>query len=105
MNDLAAFFPEGYTILLFIKLILGAAAAFIAVMAWRKTREPYMIMFILGILASYVTVLHQLLRYFGFVSEKDIILDGIAISIFISENIPIILFIASLCLFLKSKKI
>ena len=62
MNDLAAFFPEGYTILLFIKLILGAAAAFIAVLAWRKSRDPYMIMFILGILASYVTVLHQLLR-------------------------------------------
>ncbi len=105
MNDLAAFFSKGYTILLFIKLLLGAIAVFTAILAWRKTREPYMILFILGVLASYIAVLHQLLRYFGFVSERDIILGGIAVSIFISENVPAILFIISLCLFIKSKKI
>lgn len=105
MNDLAGFFSDGYTLLLFIKLVLGAAAVFMAILSWRQTREPYMIFFILGILANYITILHQLLRYFGFVTEKDIIIKGIALSVIVSENIPIILFIISLILFVKSKKI
>lgn len=83
------------------KLILGAVAAFLAILFWRKTRNPAEVLFIIGILFSYVSVLHKALRHFGFFVITDfVIADKIPITA-IFDTVPIIFFIISLLLFLK----
>lgn len=96
------FYGESLYILA-IKLFLGAAAAFLAILFWRKTRTPAEIVFILGILSMYVSVLYKTLQRFGFFVFSYAVTNGIDILTALFDIVPIVFFIISLALFVKSR--
>ncbi len=103
MNNLAAFSANGYGILLFGKLIFGAVAVFFGILTWRKTRKSYMVFFIFGIFSMYISILLQAARYFGFIATDVLNAGVIPVGDLFFETLPILFFIISLCLFLKTE--
>lgn len=89
--------------LLSIKFFLGAVAAFLAIMLWRKTRTPAEILFILGILALYVSVLYKALQFFGFFVFNNFTIGGMEPLTAFFDILPVIFFIISLVLFLRNR--
>ncbi|UTC67448.1 MULTISPECIES: hypothetical protein [unclassified Treponema] len=103
MNDLAKFLSEGYPILLFTKLFLGAAAVFFGIIVWSKTKKVSMILFVLGVFLMYISILTDTLIYFGFINAKFFTIGRLPILSLIFESAPIAFFIASFCTFLKER--
>ena len=54
MNDLVKFLSDGYHILLFVKLFLGAAAVFFGIIVWSKTKKTTNILFLVGVFFFYI---------------------------------------------------
>lgn len=105
MNNLAAFTAEGYGVLLFAKLIFGAIAVFFGILTWHKTRKSYMIFFVFGIFALYISILLQTAGYFGFIILEPLKIENISLPLWhiFFETLPVIFFITALSLFLKSE--
>ena len=103
MNDLVKFLSEGYPILLFTKLFLGAIAVFFGIIVWSKTKRPSMILFVLGMFLMYISILTDTLTYFGFVNTKFFTIGRLPLLSLIFESAPITFFIASFCAFLRER--
>ena len=103
MNDLVKFLSEGYPILLFTKLFLGAVAVFFAIIVWSKTKRLSMILFVLGMFLMYISILTDTLAYFGFINTKFFTIGRLPLLSLIFESAPIALFIASFCVFLRER--
>lgn len=102
--DIIKILTKNYLIvLLFSKLIVGAIAVFFGILVWNKTRKNYIVLFVLGIFSIYIFFLIQSLNYFGFNMLSYFNIEQFVFILDFFELIPIILFIASLCLFLKSE--
>ena len=81
MNDLVKFLSEGYPILLFTKLFLGAVAVFFAIIVWSKTKRLSMILFVLGMFLMYISILTDTLTYFGFINTKFFTIGSLPLQI------------------------
>ena len=103
MNDLVKFLSEGYPILLFTKLFLGAVAVFFGIIVWSKTKKTSMILFVLGMFLMYISILTDTLTYFGFINTKFFTIGSLPLLSIIFENAPIVFFIASFCVFLRER--
>ena len=103
MNDLVKFLSDGYHILLFVKLFLGAAAVFFGIIVWGKTKKTSMILFVLGVFLMYISILTDTLAYFGFINTKFFTIGSLPLLSIIFENAPIVFFIASFCVFLRER--
>ena len=103
MNDLVKFLSEGYPILLFTKLFLGAVAVFFAIIVWSKTKRISMILFVLGVFLMYISILTDTLAYFGFINTKFFTIGRLPLLSLIFESGPIAFFIASFCAFLRER--
>ncbi len=102
MNNIQAFIPPYYGVVLFIKLVVGAIALFFAILVWHRTRKTYMVLFVLGVLSLYILALVQSMNYFGFIVMYSLSIKNIPVGTVFFEILPIIFFTASLCSFLKS---
>ncbi|MGI5065154.1 hypothetical protein [Treponema putidum] len=103
MNDLLKFLSEGYPILLFVKLFLGAAAVFFGIIVWSKTKKVSMILFVLGVFLMYISILTDTLVYFGFINTNFFTIGRIPLLSLVLESVPIIFFIAGFCAFLRER--
>lgn len=90
---------------IFIKLILGALGTFFAILVWSKTRNPSWIFIVLGILFHYVNIVFETLETFGIITEKIYSIGNLPILKIILINIPMLLFITGLIIFIIKKKI
>jgi ABC-type glycerol-3-phosphate transport system permease component len=52
-----------------IKLVLGAAAAFLAILVWAKTRDAAWMLIVLGTVANYIALVYSTLTLFGITTE------------------------------------
>ena len=103
MSKLNLILSEGYPVLLFVKLFLGAVAVFFAVIVWSRTKRLSMIFFIFGIFFMYISILTEALNYFGFIDTNIFNIGKVpTISVFL-EAIPIIFFIVSFCASLRER--
>ncbi|HOS35794.1 MAG TPA: hypothetical protein PKW16_12055 [Treponemataceae bacterium] len=89
---------------LLVSLVFGAAASFLAIMVWTKTASLAWILVVAGILASYAGLLYRTLRVFGFFSSNSIPVFATTLGSLLSANIPQVLFIAALIVFLFREK-
>ncbi|UTC63224.1 hypothetical protein E4O05_04890 [Treponema sp. OMZ 787] len=103
MNDLVKFLSQGYPILLFTKLFLGAVAVFFGIIVWSKTKKVSMILFVLGVFLLYISILTDTLTYFGFINTKFFTIGHLPVLSLIFESVPIVFFIASFCVFLRER--
>jgi hypothetical protein len=76
------------------RLVLGAAASFLAIMVWSKTRDIAWMLMVMGIIALYADIVYSVFDMLGI--RGDLIFIGsVPLMALILSNLPIILFIAA----------
>ena len=85
----------GQTIFVSSQLILGAAAAFLAILLWPKIRDAAWMLVIFGIIASYIETVYSVLKTFGIGADEYTIFGGIPLVSFILPTIKMIFFISA----------
>jgi hypothetical protein len=83
----------GQTIYIFSQLILGAVAAFLAILLWPKIREAAWMLVIFGTIIAYIETVYSILKIFGIAGEEYIILGSIPLISFVLPSLRMILFI------------
>jgi hypothetical protein len=70
---------SGQIILIYSRLILGALAAFFAIMLWSRTRNPAWMFVIIGTITIYVEVIYSILELLGITSGNVLFIGSISI--------------------------
>jgi hypothetical protein len=55
----------GQLVFAFSRLILGALAAFFAIMLWSKTRDAAWMLIVIGVIVAYIGIVHSVLEIPG----------------------------------------
>jgi len=77
----------GHAVLVSTQLIFGAAAAFLAILLWPKTRDSAWMLIILGVIVAYIETVYSVLKIFGIAGNELIIFSSVP---FISLMLPVI---------------
>jgi hypothetical protein len=85
----------GQAIYIFSQLILGAGAAFLAILLWPKTREPAWMLVIFGAIIAYTETVYSILKIFGIAGEEFIVFGSIPLISFILPSVRMIFFMAA----------
>jgi hypothetical protein len=85
----------GQTVYILSQLILGATAAFFAILLWPRIREPAWMLVILGVIIAYIETVYSILKIFGIAGEEFIILGSIPLISLILPSVRMIFFIAA----------
>jgi hypothetical protein len=76
------------------RLALGAAASFLAIMVWSKTRDVAWMLMVIGTIALYADIVYSVLDMLGLRGDMFFI-GSISLMALILSNLPIIFFIAA----------
>jgi len=85
----------GQTIYILSQLILGAVAAFLAILLWPKIRDPAWMLVIFGAIIAYIETVYSILKIFGIAGQELIIFGSIPLFSLILPSIRMIFFIAA----------
>jgi hypothetical protein len=77
------------------RLILGAVAAFLAIMLWSKTRDVAWMLVVIGIIAAYIETVYSILDLFGLIGKRLIVIDSVPLVSIVLPNLPTVFFIAA----------
>jgi len=83
----------GQTVYISSQLILGAAAAFLAIFLWPKIRDAAWMLIIFGIIVAYIETVYSVLKIFGISADEFLIVNNIPVISFILPTIRMIFFI------------
>jgi len=93
----------GQTVFIISQLVLGAAAAFLAIMLWPGTRDVAWMLIIIGTIVTYIETVYYILNIFG-ISGLDFIYVGtVPIISFILPIIRMIIFIAAFAIMIRKQ--
>lgn len=104
MNPVLDLLDEPAVFGLLVRLSLGAAASFLAILSWTRARSLAWMFVIFGVLAAYAGILYSALRVFGLFSGPEILIFGISLGVLISENVPVLFFILGFVFFLRNDR-
>ena len=76
--------------------ILWAAAVFISIIIWTKTRDSSWIFLILSVIAFYISVVYETLVFFGILVPLTAVYKNIDILFLLSETAPVFLLLIAL---------
>ena len=79
-------------ILIITRLAFGAAATFLAIMLWSKTRDAAWIFVVLGTITGYGDIVFNTLNAYGIIRSQDFQIIGVSISSVIFTNLPFIFY-------------
>jgi hypothetical protein len=85
---------SGHLIYIICRLVLGTAAAFLAILLWAKTRDIAWMLMIIGVLANYVEVVYNILELLGISGALPRIGSRSVMSI-LFPCLPLVFFIAA----------
>jgi len=83
----------GQAILISSQLILGAVAAFLAILLWPRIRDAAWILIIFGIIIAYIETVYSILNIFGISGDEFIVFGTIPLIPFILPVIRMLFFI------------
>jgi len=84
---------SGQTVFIISQLVLGAIASFLAIMFWSRTRDPAWMLIIIGVLISYIEIVHSILGLFG-MSGDFFVIGSVPVVSFVLPLIRMLFFIA-----------
>ena len=88
----------GQTIYISSQLILGAAAAFLAILLWPKIRDASWMLIIFGIIVAYIETVYSVIKLFGINGDFLLIFNSVPLISFILPTIRMAFFIAAFVL-------
>jgi len=95
----------GDTILLVSRLAISAAAAFLAILLWSRTRDIAWMLIVIGVIASYADILFGLLAELGLIVETRYSWFGIPLGRIILSNLPYLFLCAALLIMIRRKRV
>jgi len=85
----------GQTIFITSQLVLGAVAAFLAIMLWPKLRDAAWMLIIIGIIVSYIEIVYSILKHFGIGGEDFLNIGSVPLVSFALPSLRMGFFIAA----------
>jgi uncharacterized membrane protein len=85
------------------RLVLGALAAFFAIVLWSKTRDLAWMLMVVGAIAGYVETVYSILKTFGIVGEELFSFGSVSLLSLILTNLPEIFFVAAFAVMVARK--
>jgi len=87
---------SGQIIFIISQLSLGAFATFLAIMLWSRTRDAAWMLIIIGVIVSYIEIVHSILGIFGMGAGDFLMIGSVPVLLFILPLLRTIFFIAGL---------
>jgi hypothetical protein len=87
---------SGQVILMYSRLILGALAAFFAIMLWSRTRNPAWIFVIIGTITIYAEVIYSILEILGITTGYVLFFGSVSIVAILLPSLYLIFFTIAL---------
>ncbi|MDR1429170.1 MAG: hypothetical protein LBI85_02680 [Spirochaetaceae bacterium] len=85
------------------RLVLGALAAFFAIILWSKTRDVAWMLIVAGTIAAYVETVYSILTLFGITGEELFTFGQVSLVSLILTNLPAVFFIAAFVVMVARK--
>ena len=92
---------SGQLIYIMSRLILGALAAFLAIMLWSRTRDAAWMLMVIGAIAAYAEIVYSILRLLGVIG--GIVVGSIPLMSILLSCLPLVFFIAALAVMVFRK--
>jgi hypothetical protein len=94
---------EGQLLYITIRLVLGAVAAFFAIMLWAKTRDMAWMFIVIGIIAAYVETVYSILEIFGITGQAALTIGSVSLLSILLSNLPAVFFLIALAIAVARK--
>jgi uncharacterized membrane protein len=85
----------GQIIFVSSQLVLGAIAAFLAILLWPKIRDAAWMLVIFGTIVAYIETVYSVLKGFGITGEEIIVFNSVPLVSFLLPTIRMIFFISA----------
>ncbi len=92
-------------ILLISRLTVTAAATFLAIVLWSRTRDLAWMLMVVGTVAGYADILYGLLARFGIIPEGILVAPGVPLAVLVLSNLPTVLYAAAFAVMLNRKRV
>lgn len=93
----------GIIVYLVSRLLVVAAAAFLSIVLWSRTRDLAWMLIVIGTIASYADILFDLLVRFGLLDEAGFSPFGIPLGRMLFSNLPYLFFSAAFLVMIARK--
>lgn len=90
------------TVVFIVKLVVGGAAAFCAVLLWARTKDSAWMSVVAGTVVKYAGTVYSMMIELGILFPKEIIVFGIPVSTLVFTAVPDLFFIAAFIIDRKS---
>ncbi|MCX7025317.1 MAG: hypothetical protein NT080_11975 [Spirochaetes bacterium] len=87
------------------RLVVMAAAAFLAILVWSRTRDIAWMLVVIGTVAGYTDVLFSTLTRFGIVPESAGMVAGIPLAAIAFANLPYIFYSTAFLIMIARKRL
>jgi hypothetical protein len=84
---------SGQTLFILSQLVLGAVATFLAIMLWSRTRDAAWMLIVVGIIVSYIEIVHNILGLFGISGGDSVLIGSVPLVSFILPLLRMFFFI------------
>jgi hypothetical protein len=85
----------GQIVQVYSRLILGAAAAFLAIMLWSKTRDTAWMLVVIGTITAYIAIVYSILEMAGLTAGKGWFMGSVSLVAIALPALCMIFFIAA----------
>jgi len=86
---------SGQIVLAYSRLILGAVAAFLAIMLWSKTRDAAWMLIVVGTITAYIEIVYSILELLGITAHYGLFIDSVPLVTIVLTSLRMALFIAA----------
>jgi hypothetical protein len=86
---------SGQIVFVYSRLILGAAAAFLAIMLWAKTRDIAWMLLVIGTIIAYIEVVYSVLETLGISASYGLMIGSVSLATILLSALRMLFFIAA----------
>jgi hypothetical protein len=86
---------SGQIVFVYSRLILGALAAFFAIMLWAKTRDIAWMLLVIGTITAYIEVVYSVLDTLGISATYGLMIGSVSLAAILLSALRMLFFIAA----------
>jgi hypothetical protein len=86
---------SGQMLFIYSRLILGAVAAFLAIMLWAKTRDIAWMLLVIGTIIAYIEIVHSVLETLGISATYGLMIGSVPLAAILLAVLRMLFFIAA----------
>ena len=95
----------GQIVFIYSRLILGALAAFLAIMLWSKTRDIAWMLIVMGTITAYIEIVYSVLELLGIAARYDLFIGSVPLAVILLTALRMLFFIAAFLIMVVRRKI